>query len=341
MRTETIFRAAAAKVSPDSGLICGFALSADGSTRAVEIDGVAAAVGEEGTVVWLHFNAAHAGARRWLAQSSFAPAQFLQLIEEHDTRVQVNATSSELMAVINDLAFGEEVDPSEVVTVWVFASQRLLVTARSHAARTADLLRQSARAQLAAASGQGLLARMLESQASVLGQWLADAAHQLDKVEDRIVIGQVSEQREGLGRIRRMAMHLRRHFSPLRVALHRLLSPPAESRGAIDVESWRHVHDDLAFAVDEAANVYERAKLLQEELSSRLAEATNRNLYVLTTWTIVFLPMTLLSGIFGMNVAGVPGVGEHFTAGAFWGVMLLIAFTGVLSYLMVRRRRLF
>ena len=87
--------------------------------------------------------------------------------------------------------------------------------------------------------------------------------------------------------LRRLAMHLRRHFAPVRSALHRLLLMPGDSRGGIDADVWRAVHDDLAFAVDEASGAYERAKLLQEELSSRLAEATNRNLYVLTMWTII------------------------------------------------------
>jgi len=330
--------AAPGRTGWDSGLICGFAFGPDGAARPIDVDDVAAAVGDEGTVVWLHFSAAHAGARRWLAQSGFVQAGFLRLIEEHETRVQITASAPALIAVINDLAFGEEVDPAEVVTVFVYASPRLIVTARNHAARTVDLLRQSARAELAAPSGQALFARMLEAQTEQLRQWLDDAAHQLDHAEDRILVGEVTEQRRNLGRIRRLALHLRRHFSPARVALHRLLAP-ADGRGAADVVSWRAVHDNLGFAIDEATSVYERAKLLQEELSSRLAEATNRNLYVLTTWTIVFLPMTLISGIFGMNVAGLPGVGEGSTAGAFWAVMLLMAFAGVLVLLILRRRR--
>jgi zinc transporter len=340
MRPETNFRAAAGKLNKDNGLICGFTLGADGTTTAIEIDDIEAAMREQGRVVWLHFNAAHAGARRWLAQSTYVPDEFVQLLEEHDSRVQITATSSTLLAVINDFAFGEVVDPSEVVTIWVLATQRLIVTARHHASKTVDQLRLSARSALSVSSGPGLLAHLLGTQEELLRQWLDDAAHQLDQAEDRIVIGQVYEQRENLARIRRLAMHLRRHFAPVRSALHRLLLMPADSRGGIDADLWRAVHDDLAFAVDEASGAYERAKLLQEELSSRLAEATNRNLYVLTMWTIIFLPMTLITGVFGMNVAGVPGVGEH-SAAAFWSVMLLIGAAGALVFLLVRRHRNF
>jgi zinc transporter len=135
-------------------------------------------------------------------------------------------------------------------------------------------------------------------------------------------------------------MHLRRHFAPLRAALHRLLLQPGAHSARVDGDTWRALQEDLVFAIDEAGSVYERAKLLQEELGSRLTEATSRNLFVLTVATIVFLPMTLLTGIFGMNVEGIPGVGDGASGGAFWWVMLLIAIAGVVTYLLIRLRRL-
>lgn len=324
----------------EHGLICGFALGPDGTSRSISLSEVCETESDTDRVVWLHFNASHAGAKRWLARQDFIPDAYVRLIEQHEPRVQLAAVPEGLVGVLSDLAFGDPVDPSEVVTVWVYAAERLLVTARNHAALTTDQLRQSARVHLAATSGQSLLAHLLALQVSLLLDWLGTAAHELDHAEDQILIGNVTRQREALGRTRRLAMHLRRHFAPLRATLHRLLLQPAERRGGIDGDAWRTLQEDLVFALDEAGSVYERAKLLQEELGSRLTEATSRNLFVLTVATIVFLPMTLLTGIFGMNVAGIPGVGDDASSRAFWWVMLLIAVAGVVTYLLIRLRRL-
>lgn len=318
------------------GLICGFRLGKDGSSLPIDVSAVRSAIEVGECVVWLHFNASSAAARRWLAHSDLVTRAFLDLIEQRETREQIAGSESELVAVVPDLAFGEQIDPSEVVNIWAFASPRLLVTARDHAAQTADLMRHTARAQLNVDTGQALFAHLLALQAGTLRAWVSRAADDLDHAEDQILIGNVTRQREALGRTRRLAMHLRRNFSPLRSALHRLLSQPEDRRGGVDVEIWRALQEDVAFTIDEASGVYERAKLLQEELSSRLAEATSQNLYVLTITTIVFLPMTLLSGIFGMNVQGVPGVGEHASATAFWWVSLLIVVAGVVTWLLIR-----
>jgi zinc transporter len=85
------------------------------------------------------------------------------------------------------------------------------------------------------------------------------------------------------------------------------------------------------------AEIYERAKLLQEELASRLAENTGRNLYVLSILTAVLLPMTLVTGIFGMNVAGLPGVES---SASFWWVMVLIGASGGFTLAVLFWRRL-
>jgi Mg2+ and Co2+ transporter CorA len=48
----------------------------------------------------------------------------------------------------------------------------------------------------------------------------------------------------------------------------------------------------------------DRSHLLQEEITLKTAEQTNRKLQVLATVTTVFLPASLVAGIFGMNVEG-------------------------------------
>jgi zinc transporter len=104
-----------------------------------------------------------------------------------------------------------------------------------------------------------------------------------------------------------------------------------------DREALQSCHEALAFALEEIAELYERAKLLQEELASRLAENTSRNLYVLSILTAVLLPMTLVTGIFGMNVGGLPGLHD---SSAFAWVMLAILASGAVTLAAFFWRRL-
>lgn len=338
---NTARRTEAARNGAEQGLICAFSLRPDQAPQAVEMTEVPAALGNTSGVVWIHLSASNAAARRWLRNSGRVPDEFVELIETHETRTQWQADGGTLTAVIPDIAFGETIDPSEVVTLWVYASPRLLVTARNHAARSADELRRQARQALDVPTGQALFARMIEVQLDLLRAWLTEAAGVLDQAEDRILIGDASAPRERLGVVRRHALHLRRYFAPARTLLNRALHAGADERGGLDGDAWRALNDEFAFVIDETTALYERAKILQEELASRLAEANGRNLYVLTITTIVFLPMTLLSGIFGMNIAGLPGVGEGASPAAFWWVLALIVASGLITFVLIRLRRMY
>ena len=74
----------------------------------------------------------------------------------------------------------------------------------------------------------------------------------------------------------------------------------------------------------------ETAEALEDTNESVLTHQLNDVLRVLTVLTVVFLPLTLVAGIWGMNT-GVPGEG---TISAFWIVVgvMLVMLVGMLAF---------
>jgi zinc transporter len=82
-----------------------------------------------------------------------------------------------------------------------------------------------------------------------------------------------------------------------------------------------------------------RARLLQDELMAKLTAESNRLLYVLSVLTAVLLPMTIISGLFGMNVGGLPFLDDRL---GFWivaGGSLVVAVAVFLFVSRLGRRR--
>ena len=66
----------------------------------------------------------------------------------------------------------------------------------------------------------------------------------------------------------------------------------------------------------------------------KTAEQTNRNLQILAIVTTIFLPASLVTGVFGMNVAGLP-----FTQnpnGFLWSMVILIGSSALVFWLLKR-----
>jgi zinc transporter len=318
----------------DRGLICGYQLQADGPSREVNADGIVQALAQSDGVTWLHFNLSDARARRWLLDAAFVPAALREVLQEHEENRRVEWTDGGLLLVISDFTYEDESDPSEVAPLWCYAGPHLFITVRLHALKSADELRLRMRGGLNATSGIDLATQLLDIRTARIKQLANEMTRQLDDIEDEILAGNIEEQREQLGRSRRLCARLRRQFAPERADLgrvvHRSSQPlPEGDRGLLESSV-----EGLAFAIEEIAEIYERSKLLQEELASRLAENTSRNLYVLSLLTAVLLPMTLVTGVFGMNVAHLPG------ASSFPLVMLLILASGGITLALFFWRRL-
>jgi zinc transporter len=248
----------------------------------------------------------------------------------------VEVAGSVLLAVINDVQFFA-FEASSVSAVTLHVDRRLMVSARTTPVRSVDRLRAAVKIGESFRSPCALLAHLLRDQADVLAQIVRDATQKVDIIEDDIIANRAWSSRPKLGSLRRVLVRLQRLLAPEPAALFRLLSRPPAWINTADVTDMRQSAEELSTAVADAVALVERIRLLQEELTALLTEQTNRTLFVLTVVTVLALPMTIIPGLFGMNVGGVP-FRDH--AAGFWSVVgIVIAVAGVGALLAFRHNR--
>ncbi|HZY68137.1 MAG TPA: CorA family divalent cation transporter, partial [Devosia sp.] len=85
---------------------------------------------------------------------------------------------------------------------------------------------------------------------------------------------------------------------------------------------------------DELQALSERAVLVHEQILDSRAEQMNKTMLLLTAVTVILMPLTVISGVLGMNVAGIPFAESPH---AFWVVSALLATIGAGLFLLMRR----
>jgi zinc transporter len=65
----------------------------------------------------------------------------------------------------------------------------------------------------------------------------------------------------------------------------------------------------------------ERTLIATEELTTFLSARTDRNLYILSIISMIFLPLGFLTGLLGINVGGIPGADNDMAFGAFLAIL--------------------
>ena len=148
-----------------------------------------------------------------------------------------------------------------------------------------------------------------------------DTITRVDKIEDDLLAGRLDSKRSNLGQLRRVLVRLQRLMAPEPAALFRLLQRPPAWIADDDLQDLRQSSEEFSAVLTDMASLQERIKLLQEEIAAMINERNSKSLYTLTVFTVVALPINLIAGLFGMNVAGIP-LAEH--PHGFWMVVALI-----------------
>lgn len=163
---------------------------------------------------------------------------------------------------------------------------------------------------------------------------IAGLVDMVDGIEDRIVSDTWHNERQALVDARRKLVVIHRQMATLATLFRHLEDahrPDLAPAVADMLARLSHRSDTLNH---DGEQVQARARLLQDELMAKLTAQSNQLLYVLSTMTAVLLPMTIVSGLFGMNVGGIP-LGE--SPAGFWVVSAAALGMAALVYLVVRR----
>jgi magnesium transporter len=161
--------------------------------------------------------------------------------------------------------------------------------------------------------------------------------HKLDRVEDDIDEGRFEEIVRDISRVKQEIISYRKIVKPQRPTL-RVLERHVERFLPEELDLY---FDDLVDASERIWDLLDNYKEVVEALEATneaaLSHRQNDVLRVLTVFSVLLLPLTLIASVFGMNVA-FPGEG---TAAAFW--VLVAAMIGVLAGLLAffRLKRFF
>ena len=144
--------------------------------------------------------------------------------------------------------------------------------------------------------------------------------------------------REGLAKLRRRLIQFRRHLSPQRDTLKALLREGHLVFGEQDRELLREVAERTTKYVEDISSMAERATVMHDELEGRLNERMNRNMQTMSLVAALFLPVSFLSSLFGMNVGGIPWGSSDW--GFVWLCGIMVALMAGQVWVM-RRMNLF
>jgi magnesium transporter len=297
-------------------------------------------VAEAAGIRWVNIEQPRPSHRAWLEERfDFHPLDYEDVLSRNQ-RPKIDEYESYLFIVLYFPRYDKHVGRLNAAELDLFVGPDYLVTLPNAPLQPVEYLFERCRQndelrEQWFAKGTGyLLYKIIDACVDASFPMLAKMGNKLERVEDDIFAGRSKEIVRDISNVKQEIINFRKVVRPQRAVFSDL-----------ERTKQRYLADDLDVYFDDINDASERVWQILETYKETVEalEATNESvlthqlndvLRVLTVLTVVFLPLTLIASVFGMNVK-VPGEGE---LGPFWAIVAFLVVLGAGMIAFFRRR---
>lgn len=283
---------------------------------------------------WFHFQRNIAGLADWLLDSGI-PEPIIDAVLEEDTRPRFDRLNDGFLLILRGVNLAESDQPEDMVSLRILYFKGNLYSFRRRPVRAVQLIQKTLEAQQGPQSLPDFILHLVDEMTNKIEQLQDDIEAEMEALEDDTQ-GTTSERQSALTQLHRRLLRLTRFVRPQLTALDKLAADSSKWFDADWTQWLLNERDNTHRELENMEMLLEQVWMLREHLQQDLAEKMNRNTYWLSMVAGVFLPISFLTGLFGINIGGMPGVDD---GNAFWVFSAALLVIAVVEFLLLRRLR--
>lgn len=279
---------------------------------------------------WLHLDIGEPGTSPWTKEH--LPAIAARALLQPETRPRCERLGDGIILNLRGVNLNPGSNPEDMVSLRLWVTSDSIVSGRRRKVFAVDAMRVAATEGKAPRTVGAFLAELAHQLTNRIEAASLELEEETDTVEEQVSEGHAFDTAQ-LTRLRNAVIKMRRFINPQREALATLMSMDDWIIAKDELDLLRESGNRTRRIVEELDATRDRLSALQEHLDAERAHAIGRNSYVLSVVAAIFLPLGFLTGLFGVNVAGMPGVDSP---AAFWVLTGVMAIVGIALFLIFK-----
>ena len=284
---------------------------------------------------WLHLNYTHRKSAEWLQSTPQIPDAVRDALAGDSMRPRVSRLGDGFMIVLRSVNHNSDARRDQLVVMRVFINDKLIVSTRRRKVSAVDEVLTDLQNGNGPIDCGSWLVDVCDALTDHTSEFIEDLHDKIIELEDAL-LDQRMPARGELGLLRKQLIVMRRYMAPQRDVYARLASEKLAWMDDTERRRMQEIADRLGRGLDDLDAGVARTAILADEVASAMAESMNRRTYTMSLMAMIFLPATFLTGLFGVNLGGIPG-GEWRYGFSIFCLLLVALAVGVAGYLRKRR----
>jgi zinc transporter len=259
---------------------------------------------------WLHLRSDDPVSIEYMQHMNLNP-KLIDALSANETRPRMQLLEDGVLINLRGVNSNPGADPEDMVAIRLWFNDRAILTGRKRERKLLSI--EDLRQLIEEGKGPKYPGEFVSMLIEKLANRISDV---VDSIDDELTLieteldekaNNIRQIQNRLSAIRKQTASIRRYLAPQREALAELYRS-GKYLSEDDCYSIRYQTDRITHYVEDLDLARERALVLHGELQNKIAEQQNSRTYLLSIVATIFLPLSFLTGVFGMNVAGLPGV---------------------------------
>ncbi len=258
--------------------------------------------------VWIHLDANHDHAATWLQKCGLAIDEItIQALTSAETRPRADYDDETLLVILRGINLNKESDPEDMVSLRIYLHHNHIITLSRRPLKTLGDIKTAIASGRRYSHPQYLFTDICTQLIRRMQPTMAALQEKVDELEEALIDAQIAVGRSDMIRLQKQCILLRRYMLPQREVVYSIIHDQPAILHADTIRQLQENYDDIAGYTEMLDVIRDRLHMARDELSSQLSDRLNRNMYVLSIITTIFLPLGFLTGLLGINVGGIPG----------------------------------
>lgn len=288
---------------------------------------------KDDSLAWVHMDANNPSTRKWLEQEvSYLDSFIIEALLEEETRPRMTQIGDGVLLILRGVNLNENADPEDMVSIRLWVDQHRIISLQKRNLKAVRDIEKKIKAGKAPKDAGDFVCMLTSRLFERMEPALTALDETADNIEEKVLERADVSLREDIVNVRKRAIMFRRYMAPQRDAIGQLRMADVKWLEDTHERHLQESYNHVTRYVEDLDAIRERAQIVKDELSNILADRLNKNMYVLSVIAAIFLPLGFLTGLFGINVGGIPGAENSDAFAVFCAILAAIVFMQIILF---------
>ena len=287
-------------------------------------------------ILWVHFDYSSPEAIHWITNKSNIDSIAIDALLTEETRPRTTILDDSLLIALRGVNLNPNSKPEDMVSIRLFISPNLIISTRKRNLLSIGELQESLKKGIGPKSSSEFLTELIYRVTDRMEDVINQIEDRTNALEENLIDSTDLKFRNEILSVRREIIILRRYLFPQKEALNKLYNDKITWINEYERIEIRETNDQLMRHIEELDTIRDKVSLIQEELANSLSDQVNKKMYILSIISAIFLPLTFLTGLLGINIGGIPGA-QNDNAFYIFSIILVMV-TSVQFYIFKKKK---